>query len=222
MKPKIIIAVLLVLFISCQKKNPVTPQDTTPDTSESYNIEESIDYIDTDAKITENYPAPEFTGEKFDSIVSASNYFFKEKFPIKTNQYNMQAVAAHFTNYRLINQKTERSNHGSFYTIYYIEGDHYTVDVWDTDTTEKYGYKIYPTKFAIREANCLHLFPYQTMDEYLASDFGKLATDNIYGEDTITEDSIMYDGGEASWGNLLYLKFRNGLLESLEYEYRMD
>jgi len=219
MKPKVIIAVLLVLLISCQKKNPVIPQDTTPDISESYDIEERIDYIDTEAKTTENYPVPEFTGETFDSINSAAEYFFKEIFPIKTKQYNMQDVAAHFTNYRLVSQITEESRHGGFYTFSEIEGDYYTIDIWDSESSKDDGYKIYPTKFEIREANCLHLFPYQTMDEFLASDFGELATVNGYGVPAITEDTIRYYYGARS---LLELKFSNGLLESIVFTYAMD
>ena len=202
---------MLILSNCTKNNNRVVRQLTELPNKSNVELKDKIHEQNiSESKITENYSASETAAQKFDSINSAMDYIFGENFKLKEEKYyNLQDVLASFPNYRLIRENTYESIHGGFYTIYIIEGDHYTVEVWDIHSSND-GYKIYPLEFAINETNYLHLFPYQTMNEYLTMDnFGE-----IY---EIKEETITY----TRYNDRCTLRFSNGLLKSIEYKYFM-
>ena len=193
MKNSLYIIIALTMILSnCTKSNNVELKDK----AREQNISDSH----------------ETSAQKFDSINSAAYYIFWENFDLRRMEYNkLQDVLLYFNKYRLMSETVRQSIHGNLFTEYIIKGGQYTVMVHSFYFPE--NYKIYPIGFELNETNYLHLFPYRTMGEYLAADnFGEIFE--------IKEDAIVYKVPIETFG-LCTLKFIGGLLESIEYTYRI-
>ena len=107
-------------------------------------------------------------------------------------------------------QKSSFTGHsGDTLYEYIIITDHIKLTIWVNENIMRFGIK--EIEIVINMNNYLHLFPYNTMDEYLRADnFGKILRQGI--------DIIQYfvpDEEYSEFGDFWRLEFNHGLLHSI-------
>ena len=120
---------------------------------------------------------------------------------------SMDEAAKLFNSFRIVNEYVYQSIHDDtvFVTMYTIEADHYILSVRISHNSDG-SFSLRIDEVFLDGTNYLDLFPYRTMEEYLAdNNFGW-----VYRK---TENEIEYSDMDPDYP---VLKFENGLLHSMK------
>ena len=121
--------------------------------------------------------------------------------------YNMSDAARLFNSFRIIKEWVYQSIHDptAFVTMYTIEADHYILSIWISHDNDG-SFRIRIDEVFLDVTNYLFLFPYRTIEDFLADE-------NFGWVQNTTENEIRYSDMDPSY---CVLKFQKGLLHSIE------